>query len=192
MPTESAALPEITNSTPNPFPLATLFRYRVVSLGHSFRSARRESRLKITVVTIAGLMFWGGLFWTFMEGIRFVFDNAGPFAKAIIHYGLNFFFLTVMVMLVFSNALISFTNLFKSNETSHLYTMPLRRETIFLYKLAESLFYSSWAVFALGFPLIVALGIRTHAAWPFYPLAALMAVPFVIFPAGLGSLIGLL
>src|SRR6185295_12262663 len=96
------------------------------------------------------------------------------------------------IMLVFSNALISFTNLFNSNETAHLYSMPVRRETIFLYKLFESLLYSSWAVFALGLPLMLALGIQTQARWPFYPLAALMGIPFVLFPAGIGALIGLL
>ncbi len=141
---------------------------------------------------MAGLTFWYGLFWVFLLGIRFVFENTGPLLGTnLVHLGLSLFLMALTVMLMFSNILISFTNLFKSNETSFLYSMPVRRETIFLYKLFESLLYSSWAVFALGLPLMLALGIQTNAAWPFYPLCVAMAVPFVVLPAGVGALIGL-
>ena len=190
---ESVARPGSPNRTPNAHPLLTLMRYRMRTVLNMLKGARKESRLKITVVSIAGLMFWAGLFWAFLDGFRFVFDNTGPLlGTKLVHYGLSLFFMALTVMLVFSNALISFTNLFKSNETEHLYSMPVRRETIFLYKLFESLLYSSWAVFALGFPLVLALGIQTKAAWPFYPLCLIMAIPFVMLPAGVGALIGLL
>lgn len=193
MPNLSLDLNAGPDQPPNAFPLLTLLKYRFISIKNALSGARRESRLKIVVVTVAGMLFWGGLFWGIMDFIRFVFDNVGSLAgQKLVHIGFSLFFMSLTVMLVFSNALISFTNLFKSNETSHLYSMPVRRETIFLYKLVESLIYSSWAVFALGLPLVLALGIQTHAAWPFYPLCALMAIPFVIFPAGVGALIGLL
>src|ERR1043165_5456705 len=180
------------DAPPNRFPLLTLIRYRFVTIKNTIKGARKESRLKIAVVSFAGLLFWAGLFWSFMDSIRFVIDRTGQFSNKLVHLGLSIFFMALTIMLVFSNALISFSNLFKSNETAHLYSMPVRRETIFLYKLFESLLYSSWAVFALGFPLMLALGIQTQAKWPFYPLAALMTVPFVLFPAGMGALIGLL
>jgi len=181
------------SNPPNAFPLFTLLRYRFISIKNTLKNAHKESRLKIVVVTIAGIIFWLGLFWAFMDSIHFVFLKTGPqMGTKLVHLGLSIFFMALMVMLIFSNALISFTNLFKSNETAHLYSMPLRRETIFLYKLFESLLYSSWAVFALGCPLMLALGIQTHADWRFYPLSALMSLPFVLFPAGVGALIGLL
>ncbi len=183
---------EFPDRTPNAFPLLTLLRYRIATLKNTLVGVRRESRLKIIVVTLAGLNFLGGLFWAFMDGFKFINDNTGSFFKPLVHYGFSLFFLVVMIMLVFSNVLISFTNLFKSEETSHLYSIPVPRETIFLYKAVESMLYSSWAVLALGVPLILALGIRTQAAWPFYPLAALMLIPYVVFPAGVGALIGLL
>ena len=184
---------DLADRAPNAFPLLTLLRYRFRSVINILKGARKESRLKIVVVSIAGLLFWLGLFWAFLGGFRFVFENTGPMlGTKLVHYGLSLFCMALTVMLVFSNALISFTNLFKSNETTHLYSMPVKRSTIYLYKLFESLLYSSWAVFALGLPLVLALGIETRAAWAFYPLCLVMAIPFVVFPAGLGALIGLL
>ncbi|MEI6234706.1 MAG: hypothetical protein WCT04_16745 [Planctomycetota bacterium] len=183
----------IPNSPSSAHPLFTLLRYRLRSVVHTLYGVRRESRLKIVVVSVAGLMFWLGLFWSFMHGFRFVFDNTGPLlGTKLVHYGFGLFCMSLTVMLTFSNALISFTNLFQSNETANLFSLPIKRETIFIYKLFESMLYSSWAVFALGLPLALALGIQTKAAWQFYPACIIMAVPFVILPAGMGTVIGLL
>ena len=173
-------------------PLLTLFHYRLLALKNTLRAARGESRLKIAVVGGVGLLFWGGLFWAFLDSFAFLQKTAGPFFKPLLHHALSIFFMALAIMLVFSNALISFSNLFKSNETAFLFSTPLRRETIFLYKLTESIIFSSWAVFALGLPLLIALGIQTRAEWPYYPLALLMLLPFVVLPAGLGALAGLL
>lgn len=173
-------------------PLFTLLRFRYAALKNTLHGLRGESRLKITVVGTVGVIFWMGLFWVFIDGIRFL-QTTAPFGfEILLEIALSIFFMSVSVMLVFSNALISFTSLFGSNETAFLFSTPIRRETIFVYKLAESIVFSSWAVFALGVPMLVAVGIRTKAEWPYYPLSFLLLIPFVVLPAGLGALFGLL
>ncbi len=63
---------------------------------------------------------------------------------------MSLLFLSFLLMLVFSNALISFSNLFRSPETALLFSVPLRQDTLYLYKLFESLVFrrghfSRWA-----------------------------------------------
>ena len=169
-----------------------LLRYRLAGVRNTIRQLKHESVLKITVVTILGTTFWVGLFLLFWHMFKFLNENVGPFRLDLVSRIFGLFFLALTFMLVFSNAVISLSSLFKAPETAFLFSLPVRHDTIFLYKLMESLLFSSWAVFAAGLPLLLAYGIQSHAAWYFYPCVLLYLVPFVILPAALGSLLGLL
>ncbi|HEY3319824.1 MAG TPA: hypothetical protein VGP72_05035 [Planctomycetota bacterium] len=173
--------------------LFLLLRWRLRSAANHVRCLRKESRLKVTVVTVLGIFFWVGLFLLFKEGFQFIDDTVGDFARTpLIQTILSLFFLALTFMLVFSNAVISFSSLFKSPETVFLFSLPLRSDTIFLYKLFESLVFSSWAVFAVGVPLVMSYAMHYRLDWYFYPLVLVFMVPFVLLPAAIGSLLGLL
>jgi ABC-2 type transport system permease protein len=172
--------------------LRTLVRYRLMTIRNQILHVRRESMLKIVVVTILGVAFWSGLLFLFLHGFQFVNDNALLGAREyLIRNVLSLFFLTLIFMLVFSNAVISLQNLFKAPETAFLFALPLRHDTIFLYKFLESLVFSSWAVFAAGLPLLLAYGIKSDVDWYFYPISIIFMVPFVVLPAAAGALLGL-
>lgn len=174
-------------------PLLLLLRYRMQALVNQFRNLKHESRLKIVVVSVLAAVFWIGLFLLFMHAFRFLNENVWERVRMpLIQRIMSLFFLALTFMLVFSNAVISFTSLFKAPETAFLFSMPVRHDTIFLYKLLESLLFSSWAIFAIGLPLMLAYGIQSHAEWYFYPLVFLFMLPFVMLPAALGSLLGLI
>ncbi len=174
------------------YPLGVLLRFRVRAITNQIRNIRRESMLKIVVVTTLGVGFWVGLFELFLYGFQFVNDNAGVARPYLIHHILSLFFMALSFMLVFSNAVIALQNLFKEQETAFLFSLPVRHDTIFLYKFIESLVFSSWAVFAAGLPLMLAYGIKSDVDWYFYPLVLLFMLPFVVLPAALGTLLGLL
>ena len=173
-------------------PLGVLLRFRVRAIHNQIRNIRRESMLKIVVVTTLGIGFWVGLFELFLYGFQFVNDNAGVARPYLIHHILSLFFMALSFMLVFSNAVIALQNLFKEQETAFLFALPVRHDTIFLYKFIESLVFSSWAVFAAGLPLMLAYGIKSDVDWYFYPLVLLFMLPFVVLPAAIGTLLGLL
>ncbi|MGD0093140.1 MAG: hypothetical protein ABSE73_24775, partial [Planctomycetota bacterium] len=172
--------------------LLVLLRYRLAGVRNTIRGLGQESLLKIAVVTFLGAGFWTGLFFLFLNMFAFLHQTAGPFERDLVSRIFGLFFLALTFMLVFSNAVISFTSLFKAPETAFLFSLPVRHDTIFLYKLLESLLFSSWAVFAAGLPLLLAYGFQSRAAWYFYPCLLLYLVPFVVLPAALGSLLGLL
>lgn len=153
---------------------------------------REESLLKISVVLVAGVVFWAGLFALFNRWFSFMRPVARPFQDVLMAHVLSLFFLTLFLLLAFSNAVISLTSLFRSEETGFLFALPVRPETTFVYKTLESLTFSSWAFFVLGLPLLAAYG-RQWDAPPFYYVMMLVTpVPFVIAAAGIGSLTALL
>lgn len=171
--------------------LSLLMRMRMQCLRNLLGTIHRESLLKIVVVGVLGTAFWGALFLLFNESFHFLNVNAYIFRDQLVKHILSLFFLTLTVMLVFSNALISFSNLFRSPETTFLFTLPIRHDTIYLYKMIESLIFSSWALFALGLPLLIAYGMQSDVSWYYYPAMFLFLLPFVVIPAALGALIGL-
>jgi len=172
--------------------LAILLMARLRAALHVLRGFHRQSRLKLLVVSVMGTGLWIALFLLFNKSFYFLNQYAHFAREMLAQYILSLFFLTLLLMLVFSNALISFSNLFRSEETAFLYALPVRRDTIYLYKLIESLLFSSWAFFALGIPLLLAYGLQAEAPWYFYPSMVVYLMPFVVIAAALGALLGLL
>jgi len=171
--------------------LGILFRTRLRASRNLLRDLRRESLVKVVVVTVLGVGLWLALFVLFNESFRFLNKNAYFVRDVLSQVILSLFFLMLLLMLVFSNALISFSNLFRSPETAFLFSLPVRHDQIYLYKLFESLVFSSWAFFALGLPLLLAYGLQAEAPWYYYPAMLLYLAPFVVLPAALGALGGL-
>jgi ABC-2 type transport system permease protein len=167
-----------------------LARFRAAM--HVVRNLRRESRLKLGTVSLLGIGLWIALFLLFNESFYFLNQYAHFARELLAQYVLSLFFLTLLLMLIFSNALISFSNLFRSEETAFLFVLPVRHDTIYLYKLIESLLFSSWAFLALGIPLLLTYGLQSGAPWYFYPSMLTYLAPFVILAAAVGALIGLL
>ncbi len=94
-------------------------------------------------------------------------------------------------MLTFSNLIITLSTTYISREVEFLIGRPLAFRGIFHVKLIESILYSSWAFAILSFPLFMAYGITRDVDWFFYPLALLLVIPFLVIPAGLGSILTL-
>jgi len=161
-------------------------RWRMIV--NSARRARRESLLKLAVVSVAGLAFWAGIFAASLEGFGFIEEFLGgaePLAETL----LSLFFLLLGVMLLFSNAIISFGSLFRSDETDLLLTWPLEAQDVFLYKLIEAVAFSSWAFLVLGLPLMLGYGVSVSAPW-YYPAVVLAYfAPFVAMAAAAGALV---
>lgn len=151
---------------------------------------RHGSALKQTVVSVAGLGFWVGIYAASLEGFKFVDRYLGgtePLAEAL----LSLFFLLLGVMLLFSNAIIAFGSLFRSEETDLLLTWPIEAESVFLYKLFESVAFSSWAFLVLGLPLMLGYGVSAGAPWHYAAVVLLYFAPFVVLAASVGGVLAL-
>ncbi len=193
IPATGAAQIDVTTAVPHGLwsEVKTLMRMRRRSVANSLRSLRNESLLKLGFITAFALAFWVGLFAAFRLAFFFVYHTPG-FEAVLSAIVFSLFFLSLLVMLVFSNAVLIYSSLYRSSESEFLLTLPVSEEGVFLYKYLETLVYSSWAFVYLGIPIIAAFGYDRGVSWNFYPSAVLLFLVFVPIPASIGSLIALL
>ena len=90
-------------------------------------------------------------------------------------------------LLLLSNLVISYTNLFRNRETAFLLTLPISTQTIFRWKFIESIILASWAFLFLIAPLLVAFGLVRGVPWHFYPITVVLIGLFIILPGVFGS-----
>ena len=99
-------------------------------------------------------------------------------------YMVFFFFFT---MLVFSNAVLLYSSIFRGKETAWLMTLPLDPRAVFCWKVVESFIVSSWGLAVLSAPLLLSIGHTFGAKPDFYLRCVLVYVPFMVLPATLAG-----
>jgi len=175
------------------FGVDTLFPMRARVSRNSLISLRKHSALKIAVVLVFALGMWVGLFFMFLDAFRFLEkDMISDFKPLLVEILFAVFFLSLLVLLMLSNAIIAYGSLFRSRETAFLLARPIPAAHIFAYKQSETLLFSSWAFLFLALPLFVAYGVTEHAQWYYYVGSAGFFGAFALLPAALGGFITLL
>jgi ABC-2 type transport system permease protein len=149
------------------------------------RSLLRGSRLRLFMILICSAIFWTALFGLFFGGFQFLASYKLP--DDITTYIFSLFFLSLLVMLVFSTGIILYTGLYTSREAAYLLTMPATTDRIFAYKFQEAMAFSSWGFMLLGSPMLVAYGISIEAPWPFYAVLLVFLLAFVLIPGSMGA-----
>ena len=174
-------------STPNQVGSAfRLLRWRL--MGNGLRLLMTGSRLRLAMIAICSAIFWGGLFSLFFGGFQFLKTFIPNLSGEFVEYIFSMFFLSLLVMLIFSAGIILYTGLFQSREAAYLLTTPASPDQIFAYKFFEAIAYSSWAFLLLGSPLMVSFGIVEDATWTFYAIFPVFFLAFVLIPGGLGAI----
>src|SRR6266540_712661 len=167
-------------------PLLLLLRVNTLTLWRRLRSIRDQSRLLTAVI----FLFLSGYivlaFWLFFSGLRFISKFPGLGAE-LTERLMFLLFAFLFVLLLLSNLVISYTNLFRNRETSYLLTMPVSTDTVFQWKLVESTLLASWAFLFLIAPLLAAYGLTRGVPWHFYLVTVLLVGLFIVLPAVAGS-----
>lgn len=168
-----------------------LRRLRFVSLRNTLISKLASSRLRLFLVLIFSMVFWGGLFWLFMDGFRFLHRHrmiSGPLVEML--FGL--YFGSLLIMLLFSTGIILYAGLFASEESKYLLVRPIPADQIFAFKFQEAMFFSCWGFVLLGSPMMIAYGLNAEAPLIFYPMALVFFIAFAFVPGSLGAMACLL
>ena len=167
---------------------ATLAALRFAQIRNLVRFFGWQSKFKTAVILLSCALFWLGLFWFFRFGLTFFRDRVGrEFFQDLVGSMLHFFFFMLMVMLLISNGIICYSAFYRSRETGFLLGVPLRTESVFMYKFLESLGFSSWALLFLATPLMAAYGSVFNVPWSFYALSVVFFAAFMWIPAALGA-----
>jgi ABC-2 type transport system permease protein len=172
---------------------AVLSGLKWTELRNRVRLLGTQSRFKVAVIALFSAAFWLSLFELFRQGLRYIHSIAvGYDFHDLLGAMFYIFFFALTLMLVFSNAIIGYSSLFKSRETGFLLATPVRAESVFAYKFVESLAFSSWAFLFMGTPLLAAYGWLFGAPWHFYLGAGAFLAVYMFIPAALGALVAML
>jgi ABC-2 type transport system permease protein len=150
----------------------------------------RAARFRLSIIFLLSGVLWGILFWLFYHAFDFL-QTAIPapdLRDETVQVVFGTFFVALMVMLVFSSAIILYSSLFRAGDVALLLTLPARPERIFLNKFQEAILMSSWAFLLLGSPMLLAYGLVVEAPWYFFAMLVPCLGAFVYIPGGIGAL----
>lgn len=167
--------------------LGPLVRTKLRALSNHVRQAIHESPLRLVVAGGLIAVIWCGLYWLFHKVFEQV-DRTPLEATVAIPLVFHFFFVAMLAMLTFSNAIIAHGALFGRRESIYLLTVPLAPLDFVTLKYLESLVLSSWSLVLLGLPLMLAMATLTHEA-VFYVLFIAFFLAFIPIPGALGMLV---
>jgi ABC-2 type transport system permease protein len=171
--------------------LVLLLRVNATHTWRRLLALREQSRL---LTSIIGLFIVGYLvlsFWLFYDGLRFLAKFPG--LGAVLTERLMFvLFAFLFGLLLLSNLVISYTNLFRNRETAFLLTLPVSTQVIFRWKFIESAVLASWAFLFLIAPLLAAFGLVRDVSWPFYVFTMLLIALFIVLPCVVGAWVAIL
>lgn len=169
-----------------PSPLWLLARVNTLQMWRRLKSIRHQSRLLLGLIVVFIFGYLGLSYWLFYQGLKFVaaFPGLGIVLTDRLMY-LLFGFLFVLLLL--SNLIISYTNLFRNRESTFLMSLPVPARTIFRWKFLESTMLASWAFLFLIAPLLAAFGVNRGVPWHFYPASLVLIALFIVLPGVAGS-----
>jgi len=167
-------------------PLLLLIRVNALQAWRRVKALREQSRLLSGLIGLFIAGYAALAFWLFCRGLKFVANFPG-LGTLLIERLMFLLFAFLFVLLLFSNLVISYTNLFRNRETTFLLSLPIPPQIIFRWKFIESALLASWAFLFLIAPLLAAYGLTNHVPWHFYPATAVLIALFIVLPAVAGA-----
>ncbi|RYD36418.1 MAG: hypothetical protein EOP86_06020 [Verrucomicrobiaceae bacterium] len=152
------------------------------------RNNLKNSRLMCLTIGLflSAYLFVG--YYLFQRGLNYISSVPGVgllLLERVIYMVFFFFF----AMLVFSNAVLLYSSIFRGKETSWLFTLPLDPRAVFCWKVVESFTVSSWGLAVLSAPLLLSIGQTFGASPGFYLKCLVVYVPFMVLPATLSGML---
>src|SRR6266550_640528 len=168
-------------------PLALLFRVNALQAWRRVIGIRERSRLLSSLIGFFIVGYVALAFWLFRFGLEFVITHFPGLGSLLVERLLFLLFAFLFVLLLFSNLVISYTNLFRNRETTFLLSLPVPPQIIFRWKLVESALLASWGFLFLIAPLLAAYGLTNRVPWHFYLATVALIALFIVLPAVAGA-----
>ncbi|MFO1458522.1 MAG: hypothetical protein U1G08_03870 [Verrucomicrobiota bacterium] len=162
-------------------PLRLLLEVALRSTWRRLVALRNQSWLLLALIVsfLAGYALLA--FTLFYKGLQFLSRFPG-LGGLLVERLLYLLFAFLFALLLLSNLVIGYTNLFRSRETAFLLALPIPCRTVLQWKMVESTLLASWAFVFLIAPLIAAYGLVNRVDWHFYPVVLAMIGLFIVLP----------
>ncbi len=172
-------------------PLLLLVRVNATHTWRRLLAVRDQSRLLTVIISMFVVGYLVLSFWLFYYALKFIAKFPG--LGAVLTERLLFvLFAFLFGLLLLSNLVIGYTNLFRNRETTFLLSLPVSTQTIFRWKFIESMVLASWAFLFLIAPLLVAFGLVRDVPWHFYIVTLFLIALFIILPGVIGAWLAIL
>jgi ABC-2 type transport system permease protein len=159
---------------------------------NSIAAMLRQGPIRPLTIFSIMLVIFGFVFLVSLEAFSFIKTQHLAITGPIVGLVLDFLFLSLGVMLVFSTSVLLYGSLFASPETSFLLSRPVAADKVFAYKFHGAAAFSSWVFLLLGAPVLIAYGLIGEAPWQYYPLLILFFLGFTLLPGSCGAMLCLL
>jgi len=168
-----------------------LFANKSRIIKNSFLTLSSQPLTKIIFISLFIAVFLVAAFLAFYKGFNFLhsLENIGLIIIERLFY---LFFMGLFLMLIFSNIIVSYSTIYRSEDLGLLFSYPINFKAVFTIKFFESIFLSSWAFFFVLVPFLVAYGVFRNSGLNFYLVTSAVFIPFLVLSASLGSIISLL
>ena len=166
-------------------PLLLLLQVNALQMWRRLKSVREQSRLLTSLISLFVLGYLGLSYWLFFKGLRFISSFPG-LGTVLTERLLYLLFAFLFALLLLSNLVISYTNLFRNREAAFLLSLPVPWQTTFRWKFIESTVLASWAFLFLIAPLLGAFGLNRGVHWHFYLVTVALIGLFIVLPGVAG------
>ena len=169
--------------------IITLLTPRLKSFKNRIKTKQRKFRYSLFAGI--GLMFWGGLF-AISHRVLSYFGQVEELGDILAYKLLSMILLIFFSLLVFSAILTSLSKLYLSSDLKLVHALPVSSEKIFLSRLIESTFDSSWMVIVYAIPVFIAYGRVFQANLFYYTDIIFVLLPMCMIASSLSALLVLL
>jgi len=168
-----------------------LMLLRLRTLQHATFLFFHDSKLRMAVIGALLALFWALMFAVFLDVFMFI-RGFQEISGILLDYLFAFFFLALLVMMAISNGIISYTSLYRTEETEFLITLPSPAEHIFVYRTADSIVFSLWGMLTLVVPMILAYGMVFGAPLYYYAISLTLAFLLLVLAGEMGAFCALM
>ena len=169
--------------------LLHIIKYKFISFLNINKFSSKSSKIRGIISSLIFILFGYGTFLFTKSTLTYLLEEA--------HIGLFLLhrFISILLFVFFfsinaGNIVVAYSMIFKSNEVYHLMTKPIEHIKIFLFKMFESIFYSSPTFLLLGGSILIGYGYYFQLGFEFYFVSIfLIFLPFVFTAAILGVIL---
>lgn len=169
--------------------LQILLRPRLIAAGRGLsRRNKDQSRIRIALFALAGLIFWLGAFAIFFRVLTY-FQSVQDFGNILAMKLLSMMIITFFTLLLFSSIINSLSHMYLSRDLPLLHSMPVSIRHLFMSRWLGSVFDSSWMVVVFSLPVFLSYGLVFKAGLLFYVLSLGAIIFLCLMACGLSSLV---
>ena len=169
--------------------LIHILKYKLLLFMKTNTRVSFSSLVRSTLISLVYILFAYAFFLFTKSTVAYLMEvvRIGSFLlHRFIMLILFMFFISVNI----GNIVVSFSTLFRSDETSFFFTKPVSFTKIFLIKFLDNFFYSSTTLLLIIAAALLGYGIYFHMGWTFYPLTLLLIfLPFMFTAGSLGVIL---